>query len=446
MILPTKSGEHTILHYAWLIVVIAVSVQGVASGLRAAFGVFIEPLVDMFGWTSTSVTVAYAIAFILTGLSAPIAGWLTNRAGARKTMLLGAAMFFIGMMGTASIRQVWQLYLWYGGFLGVSSALFIIPIVPSVSTWFRRHAGLGTGFLWLSLGLGPVAAIQVMSALIEGVGWQEAFRIAGIAGTLFILGLLVLFRNSPAEARRKPYGWRPGDTITRSAEQAAPARRREFQRYISKTGAFWNLINIHFLGCVGHAVILVMIIPLAIHRGLDASLAAGVLSTITGVSLLTRFAAPYLSDRFGSRPVMFAAYLGQGLTVLLLLNAESTLAFYVFAVTFAIGYGGEGTVFPIINRQYYGQAPMGATFGWQIFGADLGMALGGVLGAFVFDLTGTYTLAIWLSAAFSLAGAASILLLSPTRRLLIPDWEDEAEPVSAVAGMEGASALPGLSD
>lgn len=170
-----------------------------------------------------------------------------------------------------------------------------------------------------------------------------------------------------------------------------------------------------------------MIVPMAIHHGTDANLAAGVLSTLTGVSLLSRFLAPFISDRIGSKPIMFFSYMGQGLTVLLLLNSDTTAAFYVFAVVFAIGYGGEGTVFPVINRQYYGQAPQGSIFSWQLMGANLGMALGGVLGASTFDLTNSYTLAIWLSAAFSLAGAASILVLAPTRRILIPDWDKELE-------------------
>jgi MFS family permease len=154
-----------------------------------------------------------------------------------------------------------------------------------------------------------------------------------------------------------------------------------------------------------------------------------------------------ISDKIGSKPVMFVSYVLQGVTVLLLLGADSTLAFYVFAVAFAIGYGGEGTIFPVINRQYYGQAPQGPTISWQIFGANLGMALGGVMGAFSFDITGSYAAAIWLSAGFSLAGAVSVVVLQPTRRLLIPDWDKEPDnlrtipevPMEPVASGSGAS-------
>jgi MFS family permease len=64
---------------------------------------------------------------------------------------------------------------------------------------------------------------------------------------------------------------------------------------------------------------------------------------------------------------------------------------------------------------------MGSTYGWQLLGAGLGMALGGALPGMVFDITGGYAWAIGLSAAFSLSGAIAIVLLDSTKRQLIPD-------------------------
>ena len=421
----SRIAESKYYHYAWVIVMIAAVIQMVGAGLRAAFGVFIDPLVQEHGWSNSSIAIAFALSFIVTGFFSPFADRIAGRVGARKAMILGSAFFFVGMIGTAYISSIWHLYLAYSGMLGIAQSLFLIPVLPAVTIWFRRNLGIGTGILWISWGIGPVVGIQVMSVLINSYGWTTAFVTGGIGGTGVILLTMLWFRNSPADAEKKPYGWREGDADTMSAEKASPRLKKKYVHHIRSTHSFWNLINIHFLGCVGHAVILVMIVPMGIHRGLDANVAAGVLSTLAGVSLLTRLLSPIISDRIGSKPVMFISYLLQGMTVLLLLSADSTLAFYVFAIAFAIGYGGEGTIFPVINRQYYGQAPQGPTIGWQLFGANIGMALGGVLGAFSFDITGSYTTAIWLSAGFSLAGAFSIAVLQPTRRLLIPDWDKE---------------------
>ena len=75
----------------------------------------------------------------------------------------------------------------------------------------------------------------------------------------------------------------------------------------------------------------------------------------------------------------------------------SVFDFYVFAILFGIPYGGEGTVIPVINKQYSGRFPMGTTYGWQLFGAGIGMAIGGFVPGILFDYLGNYNFAIWIS-------------------------------------------------
>lgn len=156
----------------------------------------------------------------------------------------------------------------------------------------------------------------------------------------------------------------------------------------------------------------------------------------------TRFAAPVLSEKISAKAVMFVSFFGQGVGVFLLLTADSTLDFYIFAVVWAIPYGGEGTAFPVMIRKYFGHTPMGTTYGWQLLGAGLGMALGGVVPGLVFDITGGYTWAIILSALFSLAGAAAILLLENTKKQLIPNWPEMEIKPEEVAESAGITASP----
>ena len=61
--------------------------------------------------------------------------------------------------------------------------------------------------------------------------------------------------------------------------------------------------------------------------------------------------------------------------------------------------------FPIINRHLFGaNAPLGSIYSFQMVGASTGMALGGWLGGYLFDATGTYTAAILVSAAIGYLG------------------------------------------
>ena len=152
---PVYSREVFYWHYAWMIVAIIALMQMVGSSIRMAFGVFIYPLSEEFGWSQGSITLAYALSSIVTALASPVAGSLGDRFGARKSMMLGCTMFIGGMLLIGVVNQVWQFYLTFGLLLGVAQAVFLVPLIPSAMTWFRRHLGVGMGFLMAAWGLGP---------------------------------------------------------------------------------------------------------------------------------------------------------------------------------------------------------------------------------------------------------------------------------------------------
>jgi len=185
---------------------------------------------------------------------------------------------------------------------------------------------------------------------------------------------------------------------------------------------------VHFFGCVGHAIVIIYVIPIAVAAGVNVVSAAGILSTLMGVSVLTRFLTPVVADYLGAKRAMATMFVLQGLPVLMLFWTHELWQFYLFAVIFGVGYGGEGSAFPIINRQYFGRGPMGRSFGWQQAGAGTGMAVGAWIGGVFYVMSGSYDITIILSVAMSLTGAAVILTMPTTARLLIPNWEDSLSP------------------
>ncbi len=421
-------------HYAWAIVSIIAVMQMVGSSIRMAFGVFIEPLSEQFGWGQSAIALSYALSSVVTALASPLAGSLGDRYGAKIAMCVGCAMFIVGMLLIGLVTEVWQFYLTFGVLLGVAQAVFLVPLIPSAMTWFRRHLGLGMGVLMAAWGLGPALAAPLIGYMIEAFGWRDTFWLTAAGSSVIMAALIMLYSNRPADRGLEPYGAQPGDPDI-SAKPPPPERVKLFAGYMRRTVAYWNLSSIHFLGCVGHAVILVYIVPIAVNAGVSLVAAASLITVFSGVSIITRLATPVLSDRFGPKTVMFIAYVLQGVPVAMLFWSGGVWWFVLFAAIFGIGYGGEAGGFPILNRRYYGHAPVGSAHGFQMFGAGLGMALGGWIGGVVFDLTGGYGWALAISIAASLAGAVSILLLERTDRLLIPNWEteriEEGEPPAA---------------
>ena len=244
-----------------------------------------------------------------------------------------------------------------------------------------------------------------------------------------MLLLLPLMKNRPSDMGIEPYGTRASDPARVIRETSIERLRLQmFNRHIRRTKPFWNLPLIHGLGCAGHGVVLIYIIPMAFDRGVFSSLvSAGVILTIISmVSVISRFGTPILAEIYGTRKMMATALAVQGLTVLMLFWAQDIWMFYLFAAVFGLGFGGEWTGYLVINRQYFGDGPMGTVYGWQTTGALIGHAVATSLaGLVIFVTDGNYTVVLALSMAFSLGGVLVIATLDPTAHVLIPDWEED---------------------
>ena len=227
----------------------------------------------------------------------------------------------------------------------------------------------------------------------------------GIIGGVAILGLVRLFYNEPAQIGVRPLGASENEPVRQVQRgELARIRTKVFFKQAQRTLAFWNLIGIHFWGCAGHAIVLVYLVAIAEAEGVSPGLAAGAFVTMSVTSTVTRFAVPVLADHVGSKGVMAVCFSLQTLPIVLLFFAAEPWQFYLFAVLFGIGFGGEMSAFPIINRQYYGSAPIGTTYGWQMMGAGIGMATGALVGGWLRDWTGSFDATMGLSLALSTVG------------------------------------------
>ena len=120
---------------------------------------------------------------------------------------------------------------------------------------------------------------------------------------------------------------------------------------------------------------------------------------------------------------MVAALAIQGVTVMVLFWAGEAWSFYVFAILFGIGFGGEMSAYPVVNRQYFGTGPIGTFYGIEIMGAMVGHAVATALAGFVIFVTGSFATVLVISMAFSFVGVIVVMTLSPSTKVLIPDWE-----------------------
>ena len=488
------------IHYAWAIVAITAMMRLVSSSFRMSFPALVPIISAVFGWGEGLILLAFSLQWVVSGAFGPPSGWLGDRYGARFTMTLGASLYIAGMLLTGFMTEIWQLYVFFGVLLSASMGIFQVPLTVAVTSWFRRHLGLGMGILQGSQGFGPVIAPPIMLGLValfavgpgkewtglfpwldpDSIGLRMAFWIPGIVGGVILLLLTRIFYNSPEDAGLRQLGADASEAPRRAPTTGVGAkeRARVFMQQVRKTPAFWNLIGIHYWGCAGHSIVIVflpiMVVealrPAGGYQGIQdpallsaTAIGAGAAATMSLVSTVTRFGVPIAADLLGSKWVMAVCFALQFAPVVILLFATEAWMFYLFAILFGIGFGGEMSAFPIINRQYYGNAPIGSAYGFQMMGAGAGMASGAGLGSllligvrqlgFPTILDNPYCWTIMLSFVMSLGGVIAIVFLPNTHRHQMPDWEEQlspelrtgAAPAAAAPAAAGSSTAPATS-
>ena len=429
-------------HYAWVVVGTGTLLRVTANFVSQAFAVILVVLQQDFAWGVTAIVLAQVLRSVANALFSPVAGWLGDRYGARRSLLVAAALYVVGMLLLSTISERWQLYLYYSVLLGLAQALFAVNIPTTVAAWFKRKLGVAVGIQQSVGGMGASVTAPALALLLSRMDWQVSFWIIAVVGGVIIFSLLAFFQGDPADKGMKPLGADADEPAPVRADPAtAKLRSKVFLQHARRTRAFWNLPFIHYLGCVGHSIVIWHVVFFATTRGLSLSTAASTAKIYTITSVSSRLVIPILADRWGAKTAMVVPYFLQGITVLMLFWAQSPWEFFVFAALFGVGFGGEMSAFLIANRQYYGMGPVRSIFGFQHLGSGMGIAVGGLIGGLIYDFRiddptplelfgfitiggGSYDLAWVISIAASLAGVVFIALLEPTSRVLIPNWED----------------------
>lgn len=454
---PGAPVSHKGFHYAWIVAGAAFVVGAINAAFMWAFTLVLVPISNQFGWTSGQISVAYTLQYLIFAFGSVFGGWLVDRIGARIMLVVGSLVLIASMALTSTVSELWQLYLYFGILLGVSRSAFIAPLHTVVGLWFRKRLGLAMGLVSAALGVGPLLFVPVMQRAIEQIGWQQALLWIGLVSGIVMTLASLLIRNKPADLKVLPYG----STGTFDAPTRPPVQRGRyydgsqaggFMQHARRTQPFYLLIGIHFLGCVGHAVLLAHARPMITQREQSPEFAALTIALISGLSVLGYFIFSIFADKQDGRSSLVAAFLFQAVGISIMTIAQQDWQFYLFALFFGLGMGGEMVVFPIINRQYYGSAPVGTLYGMQMFGAGIGMGLGALGGGLLFDQSGNYITSLLFAAGATLIGIALILCLARpvTRAVRARRQADPPEavipPAADAAALQAtiAATAPGL--
>ncbi|HEU5349202.1 MAG TPA: MFS transporter [Ktedonobacterales bacterium] len=394
------------------------------------FGVLVVPITQETGWNRASLSGAYSLMLIFSGLlGVPIGRWV-DRHGARVAMAVGSALGGLSLLGLAAIHTLWQFYLLWAGGLGVAIALTFYPVTFTVvANWFERRRGSAMAVLTLLGGLASPIFIPLAGVLILHLDWRGTVVVMAIAQLGIALPLHALaLRRHPEDLGLRPDGAVGPPQHERTG--ANPFMIHGLSVRAALTCApFWTLTVAYSLAGLALSVLLVHVVPYLVGRGYSGVFAATTAGAVGLMSLPGRYGLNKLSDRAGVGPQrLLVLCLGlQGVGVLLLLGGGSFGPGWL--VAYVIVYGaGFGAVSPLrasVMAEQFGRRAYGVITAIQGVPVALAAALGPLFAGWLYDGLGDYNLALGLCAGTFVLAAVAVGL---TRRPPIVMIEDVPQP------------------
>lgn len=402
--------------YGWGIVLASFASLAIVFGARLSFQVFFVALIEDFGWSRASTAGVFSVSMIVFSLTAVPFGWLLDRIGPRKLFSTGAMLFAAGLLMSGWVSTQWQLYFWYGlvASLGIT-ILGLSNYATIIARWFRRKRGTAMGLAFAGTGIGTLVIIPLTERWITAWGWRAAM--AGQAALLMAIVLPLsafVLRLRPAELGLYPDG---------DAPSLAPDPRRNKPAALSagnwslgqaiRTPAFWLLLVASFGGLFSLRMLTVHQVAAAVDVGFDRFFAAAVMGFSGGIVVLAFIGWGLLADRIGRRRAFVVSSVTMGaaiVTLLIIHDASQVWLLYLYAILFGLGEGSRSSLLTAIMSDTFPGDSVGRINGFVGMAFGAGAATGSWLAGYLFDLTGSYAPALWVSLGITALSVTCVLL------------------------------------
>jgi predicted MFS family arabinose efflux permease len=365
-----------------------------STGIRASFGLFLQPLSGTLGSGREVFSLAIAISNLIYGL--PLVGILADRIGSRWVLVAGGLLYIGGLLLMSRITSAAGLNLTLGLMIGMAlSATTYVVVLGAVGQLVPPERRSSTfGIITAAGSSGMFVVPPLAQLLLDNYGWQTA--LVALAGVVSIILLLAFGLPN------KPGGHEVGTVV---------APPEPFLQILKKAGSHtgYLLLVTGFFVCGFHVAFIATHLPAYLSdNGLPSFVGAGALSLIGGFNIVGSFFFGWLGDSYRKKYLLSFIYLGRaiviGLFLLLPLTQVSALVFagvmgFLWLATVPLT---SGTVAQIFGVRY-----LSTLYGIVFLSHQVGAFLGVWLGGRIFDATGNYD-PIWV-AAIALGVVAAIV-------------------------------------
>ena len=391
-----------------------------------AFGVFVKPLADEFGWTRGELSFAITMTNFAVVIASPSLGFIIDRFGVRRVLRLSVILMSLTVASMALLSaSIWHFYALY----------FLIPFLGAgtlpqsysrvLIAWFERRRGIALGISLSGFGVGAMLVPVVAQLMIDNYGWRMAYAGFGAAVLALALPMVVfILRENPAEMGLKPDGGAAkamdaGAAPGPPASAGAGANEEMFSspglscREAARTRSFWLILVSFMLVGIGITSVIAHLVPLLTDRGVAPADAALYMSSLALGLIAGRLLAGFLMDYFFAPYVAACFLLGLLAGIIILASGMTGVPVFAAAVLVGMATGSEISEIAYICSRYFGPRAFGLIYGVMFSAFQLGSMAGSPLMGLYHDRAGDYVGALWIVAVLVAIGTVLIALLGP---------------------------------
>lgn len=394
---------------AWARLLVSLAVATV-SGVGMWSVVVVMPAVEAeFGVGRGTAALAYTATMVGYALGNLLMGRFVDRFGITRTLILAALAMAAGYVLSATAQDLGMFALAQGLLIGTGAAAGFGPLIADISHWFARRRGVAVAIAASGNYLSGAVWPLILKELLKGGNWRAAHLSIAATCVILIVPLALLLGRAP------PILLQPAGSNS-SGESSGP-------NGLSPRALQW-LLGLAGVGCcVAMSMPQVHIVALCADLGYGVAAGAEMLALMLTAGIASRLLSGVLSDLIGGIRTLLIGSVLQALALALYVPANGLASLYVVSLVFGLSQGGIVPSYAVIVREHLPAREAGRWVGFVMMATVLGMALGGWMSGWIFDVTGSYQLAFLNGIAFNLLNLAIIFTVfwrSSGPRLALP--------------------------
>ncbi len=387
--------------YAWARLAVSVLVATIGGAGMWAIVVVLPAVQAEFGIDRAHASLPYTATMLGFALGNVAIGRAIDAYGYWRpafvaTLMLGAG-FLLASLATAPL---W-LALAQGLLIGAGSSATFGPLIADISHWFVRRRGVAVAAAASGNYVAGGAWPLVIPHLMQAGDWRFAYWTIGLVCLATMLPLLLLLRRSPPAAAYAPRA----DGLGARPVGLSPAALQTL------------LIVAGFACCMAMAMPQVHLVAYCADLGYGVARGAEMLSLMLLAGVISRMASGFVADRIGAIPTLLIGSVGQGLALLLYIPFDGLASLYLVSAIFGLAQGGIVPCYALIVRETMPAREAGRRVGLVIMATIVGMAAGGWMSGWIYDLTGSYAAAFLNGIGWNLLNIVVITALLLRTRL-----------------------------